>query len=182
MSLVQLPRQDAGRVFILLHPGIIPIVDVFRSFGREEEGCDLALLESPEQTLATRTTPDAAKAIISDAVLLAFGLWRKRNAPLVCEPIGSRAGSLDEYRLVTWITASRIPGAELTQEASASLGISSPDYLATLAAGLIRQIDRAGLVLEAPTLSSFRGVNGGGGNPPGLFPDFPSHSSFSFRF
>lgn len=178
-----LPAGPGGSpIFILLHPDVIPVVDVFRSFSGPEEGCDLALLESPEHALASRTSSEAAKAVISDAVLLAFGLWRKRNTPLHCQPVGSRAGSLDEYRLVTWIAASRVPEARLTQEAAFSLGISSPDYLATLAASLIQQIDRAGLVLTAPSLSAFRGVNGEGGNPSGLFPDFPNRSSFSFRF
>ena len=182
MSVVQSSRRSTSPLPILLHPDVIPIVDVFRTFGGPEEGCDLALLESPELTLAGRTNSGAAKAIISDALLLAFGLWRKRNAPLICEPVGTRTGSLDEYRLVTWITASRIPESRLAQEASISLGMSSPDYLATLAAGLIQKIDRAGLSLEAPSLSAFRGVNGGQDDPPGLFPDFSNQSSFGFRF
>lgn len=181
MSQVVAGRQDVGPVVILLHPDVIPIVDVFRSFSGPDEGCDLALLESPEQALAARTCPERAKAIISDAMLLAFGLWRKRGAPLTCEQAGSRAGSLDEYRLVTWIAASRIPESRLAVEAVASLKIPSPDYLAVLAASLIRQIDRGGLALPAPALSSFRGLNGGGHRSPPIFPD-EGASSFQFRF
>lgn len=181
MSVARSSIRCASPVFILLHPDVVPVVDVFRSFSGPEEGCDLARLENPEQALAARTSLQAAKAVISDAVLLAFGLWRKRNSPLDCQPAGSRAGSLDEYRLVTWVAASRVPEARLTHEAAFSLGISPPDHLATLAASLIQQIDRAGLTLAAPSLSAFRGVTGEGRDPSGLFPDYTNDSSFRFR-
>src|SRR3712207_3921254 len=108
-------------VTVLFHPSTVPIIDVFRSLGRLEDQYDLALLDGPERALTAYTHPEAAKAIVSDALLLAFALTRQRGRPFSHRPLRSRHGSLDEYCLMTLIGSSRSPSTELAIEAATAL-------------------------------------------------------------
>ena len=150
----------ADPVTVLFHPSTVPVIDVFRSLGRLEDQYDLALLDGPEQALTAYTHPEAAKAIVSDALLLAFALTRQRGRPFSHRPLKSRHGSLDEYCLMTLIGSSRSASAELTIEAAAALGIESLDFLSSLAGELIRQIDLGSLRFNAPSLEEFRAITG----------------------
>jgi hypothetical protein len=149
-----------GQVSVLLHPSTVPIIGIFRSFSSLEDQYDLTSLDAPEQTLALYTRPEAAKAIISDALLFAFALARQRAAPLSYKPLNSRQASMDEYCLLTLISSSRMPDSELTFEAATALGVASLGFMASLAADLVRQIDLAGMVLGTPDINEFRGIVG----------------------
>ena len=50
-----------------------------------------------ESRLARIVSRDVAKGIVSDALLLAFGLRRERMSALAFAPLLSRRGTLDEY-------------------------------------------------------------------------------------
>lgn len=151
---------DATPVSILLHPDAVPVADIFRCIGGFEDQYDLALLNGPEEDLLGLTRPEVAKAIISDALLLAFALDRQRRGPLCHAPLKSRRASTDEYCLMALIGASRVQDSELAFEASTALGVASLDLVASLASDLIRQIDTSGLAFSTPSLDEFRAVVG----------------------
>lgn len=146
------------RVSVLFHPSTVPVLDVFRTLADFQEQYDLALLDGPERTLRSFVSPEAAKAIVSDAILFGFALARQRLDPLHLKPLGSRHGSMDEYCLVALIASSRRPDSELTFEASAALGFASPDFMISVAADLVRRIDLSGLAFDTPSLSTFRAI------------------------
>jgi hypothetical protein len=154
------PSHAQGAVSILLHPSVVPIIDIFRSINRLDNSYDLALLDGPEEALMSFTRPEAAKAIISDAVLFAFALARQRAQPLGHRPLRSRQGSTDEYCLMALIGSSREPDSELAFEAATALAIPSMDFMATLAADLLRQIELACLAFETPSVADFRAIVG----------------------
>lgn len=151
---------EPNTVSVLLHPNSVPVADIFRCITGFEDQYDLALLSGPEQDLMGLTRPDSAKAVISDALLLAFALDRQRTRPLRHAPLGSRRASADEYCLMALIGASRTPDSELAYEASSALGVASLDLVGSLASDLVRQIDTSGLVFRAPSVEEFRGVVG----------------------
>ncbi|MCB5176391.1 MULTISPECIES: hypothetical protein [Microvirga] len=152
--------HESGPVSVLFHPNTVPIVDIFRCISSFDDQYDLALLNGPEQALMGLTRPEAAKAIISDALLLAFALDRQRSQPLQHGPMNSRRGSMDEYCLMALIGSARMPDSELAFEAASVLGVASLDLMTSLASDLIRQIDNGGLMFTTPSVSEFRGVVG----------------------
>jgi hypothetical protein len=154
------PYMSYGQVSVLLHPATVPIIGIFRSFNSLDDQYDLTLLDAPERILAKRASPEAAKAIVSDALLFAFALARQRNEPLSYKPVGSRHASMDEYCLLALIGSSRVPDSELTFEAATALGVASLSFMTTLAGDLVRQIDLAGLHFETPGIDEFRGIVG----------------------
>lgn len=153
-------------VAVLLHPSAVPVIDVFRSIGNLEDQYDLALLDGPERALSAYVTPSAAKGIVSDALLLAFSLSRKRQRSFDHRPLRSRCGSLDEYCLLVLIGASRQPDSDLAREASAYLDGVSLDLLSALAGELTRQIDQGAIVFPVPPVSEFRAMIGREGRMP----------------
>lgn len=169
-------------VSVLLHPNAVPVADIFRCISGFQDQYDLALLNGPEEDLGRLTHPDCAKAIISDALLLAFALDRQRTRPLSHAPLRSRRASTDEYCLLTLIGASRTRDSELAYEASTVLGVASLDLVSSLASDLINQIDTGGLVFRTPDITEFRALVG----DSLLFEDDPEgefeHSEMKFRF
>lgn len=149
---------DIGSVAVLLHPSIVPVIDVFRSLRSFDDQYDLALLDGPEQGLTSFVRPDVAKGIVSDALLLAFALTRQRGRPFDHHPLGSRHGSLDEYCLMTLMGSSRAPMSDLAMEAAGALGIVSLDFMSSLAGELIRQMDLGFLTFDLPNVSTFRAI------------------------
>ncbi|MGO4573046.1 hypothetical protein [Microvirga sp. 2TAF3] len=170
-----------GSVAILFHPSTVPLIDTFRSLDSLEGPCNIHVLDEPERELARFISPQAAKSIVSDAMLLAFALGQQRGQPLTYGPLKSRQGSPDEYCLLTLIGASRDPGSQLALEAAAALGMASADYITSLAGSLLRQIDGAGLVLAMPGLSEFRAVVGDCLFIEGRFEEFRNFSGFTFQ-
>jgi hypothetical protein len=168
-------------VEVLFHPSAVPVIDVFRSLGRLEDQYDLALLDEPEQALAAYTSPEAAKGIVSDALLLAFALTRQRGRPFVHRPLRSRHGSIDEYCLLALIGSSRNPASEVALEAAALLEIVSLDFMSALAGELIHQMDLGSLAFETPSLPEFRAIVGYD-NPHEVVADRPlTRTEFNFR-
>lgn len=152
----------ASPVAVLLHPSVVPVIDVFRSLSRLEDQYDLAMLDGPEHALEAYTQPETAKGIVSDALLLAFALTRQRGRPFIHGPIGSRHGSLDEYSLLALIGASRDPSSQVALEAARYLDIVSLDFMSALAGSLVRQIDLGAVAFVVPKLSEFRAITGVG--------------------
>jgi hypothetical protein len=168
-------------VAVLLHPSMVPVIDVFRSLDSLDDHYDLALLDAPEQALANYTTAQTAKGIVSDLLLLAFSMTRQRGRPFSHRPLGSRHGSIDEYCLLVLIGSSRNPVSEVALEATDYLGVVSPDAMATLAGELVRQIDLGTLAFQLPDLSEFRAITGCGTHEEVLVEAALAKAELNFR-
>lgn len=168
-------------VAVLLHPSTVPVLDVFRSLNRLEDQYDLALLDGPEQALATYTQPETAKGIVSDALLLAFALTRQRGRAFIHKPVGSRHGSLDEYSLLTLIGSSRDPSSAVALEAARYLDIVSLDFMSALAGDLVRQIDLGAVAFDVPDLPEFFAIIGVGAAEQVLVETVLTRAEFNFR-
>jgi len=168
-------------VAVLLHPSMVPVIDVFRSLDSLDDHYDLALLDAPEQALANYTTAETAKGIVSDLLLLAFSMTRQRGRPFSHRPLGSRHGSIDEYCLLVLIGSSRNPVSEVALEATDYLGVVSLDAMATLAGELVRQIDLGTLAFQLPDLSEFRAITGCGTHEEVLVEAALAKVEFNFR-
>ncbi|WP_152568744.1 hypothetical protein [Microvirga sp. BSC39] len=177
-----LPFPSAGHpVAVLLHPSTVPVIDVFRSLNRLEDQYDLAMLDGPEQALATYTQPETAKGIVSEALLLAFALTRQRGRPFIHRPVGSRHGSLDEYSLLTLIGASRDPSSAVALEAARHLDIVSLDFMSALAGDLVRQMDLGAVAFDVPDLPEFRAIMGVGALEEVQVETALTRAEFNFR-
>ncbi len=143
-------------VAVLFSPGTVPIVDIFRALGDFEDHYDVAALDSLEDHLARSMGRDTAKGIVSDALLLAFGLRRERAEPMHYAPRQSRRGTLDEYRLVALLSSTYWHDFVLASEAAAALEIIHPQPLISLAFDISRRLESAGMKLDAPDPRVFR--------------------------
>jgi hypothetical protein len=178
---VSLHSATPGSVAFLLHPSMVAVIDVFRSLSSLEDQYDLALLDGPEQGLAAYTQPEAAKGIVSDALLLAFALTRQRGRPFSHRPLGSRHGSLDEYCLLALMGSLRKTASDVALEAAAYLDIASLDVVVTLAGEIVRQMDIGTLVFEPPSLPDFRAMMGNGPSEAVLVEAALDKAEFNFR-
>jgi hypothetical protein len=178
---VSLHSATPGSVAFLFHPSMVGVIDVFRSLSSLEDQYDLALLDGPEQGLASYTQPEAAKGIVSDALLLAFALTRQRGRPFSHRPLGSRHGSLDEYCLLALMGSLRNTASDVALEAAAYLDIASLDVVVTLAGEIVRQMDIGTLVFEPPSLPDFRAMMGYGPSEAVLVEATLGKAEFNFR-
>jgi hypothetical protein len=178
---VSLHSATPGSVAFLLHPSMVAVIDVFRSLSSLEDQYDLALLDGPEQGLAAYTQPEAAKGIVSDALLLAFALTRQRGRPFSHRPLGSRHGSMDEYCLLALMGSLRNTASDVALEAAAYLDIASLDVVVTLAGEIVRQMDIGTLVFEPPSLPDFRAMMGNGPSEAVLVEAALDKAEFNFR-
>jgi hypothetical protein len=178
---VSLHSATPGSVAFLLHPSMVAVIDVFRSLSSLEDQYDLALLDGPEQGLASYTQPEAAKGIVSDALLLAFALTRQRGRPFSHRPLGSRHGSMDEYCLLALMGSLRNTASDVALEAAAYLDIASLDVVVTLAGEIVRQMDIGTLVFEPPSLPDFRAMMGNGPSEAVLVEAALDKAEFNFR-
>jgi hypothetical protein len=149
-----LPVEAA--VAVLFSPGAVPIVDIFRALGDFEDHYDVGALDQLEDYLARSMARDSAKGIVSDALLLAFGLRRERPEPIRYHPPGSRRGTLDEYRLMALLGATYCHDFILASDVAASLRILHPQPLISLAFDISRRLEAAGMTLEPPDPRLFR--------------------------
>jgi hypothetical protein len=154
------PVPAEAAVAVLFPPGAVPIVDIFRALGDFEDHYDLAALDRLEEHLSDSMSRDSAKGIVSDALLLAFGLRRERPEPFAYGPTGARRGTLDEYRLIALIGATYWHDFTLASEVAASLGILHPQPLISLAFDIARRLEAAGMKLEEPDPRLFRRSEG----------------------
>jgi hypothetical protein len=86
-------NDGSASVAVLFSPRAVPIIDIFRALGDVEQHYDVAALDLLESRLARSMSRDVAKGIVSDALLLAFGLRRERAGPMEYRPGLSRRGS-----------------------------------------------------------------------------------------
>jgi hypothetical protein len=178
---VSLHSATPGSVAFLFHPSMVGVIDVFRSLSSLEDQYDLALLDGPEQGLAAYAQPEAAKGIVSDALLLAFALTRQRGRPFSHRPLGSRHGSMDEYCLLALMSSLRDKTSDVALEAAACLDIASLDVVVTLAGEMVRQMDIGTLVFEPPSLSDFRAMIGYAPSEDVLIETTVGKAEFNFR-
>ena len=97
--------SETTLVAVLFPPEALPVIDIFRALGDFEDNYDIGALDALETRLCGLMNRDLAKGIVSDALLLAFGLRRERRGPLDYRPVRSRRGTLDEYRLMALMGA-----------------------------------------------------------------------------
>jgi len=147
---VVLSRRESMPISVLFSPQSVPVVDIFRALSNFEENYDISALDRLEARLARSCGSESAKGIVSDALLLAFGLRRERREPMVYGPLGSRRGTLDEYRLMGLVGAAFSRDHEATLDIALSLGIAHPQPMVALAFDIARRLKGAGLTLESP--------------------------------
>jgi hypothetical protein len=150
MAEVVLSRRESMPISVLFPPESVPVVDIFRALGDFEDNYDIAALDALEERLARSIGGQSAKGIVSDALLLAFGLRRERRDPLSFGPLGSRRGTLDEYRLMALVSAAAQQDQQGTLAAAVSLGITRPQPLVTLAFDIAKRLKGAGVHLTSP--------------------------------
>jgi hypothetical protein len=143
-------RRDAAPVAVLLSPSMVPVIDIFRALGDFEEHYDVLALDGLERRLAQTMSREAAKGIVSDALLLAFGLRRERVGPIPYGVLLSRRGTLDEYCLIALIGAAYRNDLAVATEAATALGAAHPQPLVSLAFDIARRLKTAGVKVEAP--------------------------------
>jgi hypothetical protein len=159
MVVSALPFSEPASVAVLFPPEAVPIVDIFRALGDFEEHYDVNSLDHLEDCLARSVSRDIAKAIVSDALLLAFGLRRERMEAMAYAPLRSRRGTLDEYRLLALIGATYWHDFGLAAEAAAALDVAHAQPLVSLAFDIARRLEGAGWRLEVPDSRVFRASN-----------------------
>jgi hypothetical protein len=150
------PFSEVASVSVLFPPDVVPVVDIFRTLGDFEEHYDVNSLDHIENRLARKVNRDVAKGVVSDALLLAFGLRRERIRRMDYAPLRSRRGTLDEYRLLALIAAAFWHDMPLAAEAATALDVSRAQPLVALAFDIARRLESAGLKLEAPDARVFR--------------------------
>ena len=143
-------RRDAAAVAVLFSPAMVPVIDIFRALGDFEDHYDVLALDGLERRLARTMSREAAKGIVSDALLLAFGLRRERVEPIPYGALHARRGTLDEYCLVALIGAAYRSDVALASEAASALGVAHPQPLVSLAIDIAQRLEAAGVKVEAP--------------------------------
>jgi hypothetical protein len=156
------PCRDATSVAVLFAPDTVPIIDIFRALGDFEEQYDVEVLDRLETCLASSTTREIAKSIVSDALLLAFALRRERPEPMSYNEPGARRGTLDEYRLLALLSAASWGDLVLVAEAAGALGIVNTHAIMSLACDIGGRLETAGLRLAIPDPRLFRPEQGVG--------------------
>ena len=158
-------RDDMHRgspLAVLFPPRLVPLDDVFRGVAGFGDTYDLAALDALEARLAAAIGARAAKGVVSDALLLGFSLRRTRGLPLAFGASGSRAGTLDEYRIIGLIAAAYWRDGELAAQAAAALAGTHAQPLIASATDIAGRLARAGLALPPPDGK----LLGGGGDLP----------------
>lgn len=135
-------------VAILLSPRLAAVADVFRAMGDFETLCDVAVLDRLEGSLAARMSPQGARGLLLDALLLAFALRRSRPAPFAYAPVGSRRSTRDEYRLLALVAAAYWRDPDLARKAVAALDAFPGEALISLAYDVARWLRTADLHIE----------------------------------
>jgi hypothetical protein len=153
---VRTPLEQDNPIGVLFPPDAVPVIDIFRALGDFEDHYDIAALDLLERNLLSLMSPDAAKSVVSDALLLAFSLRRERPEPLSYAPIRSRRGTLDEYRLLALLGAASCQDPDLAADAAAALKIVHARPILALAADIARRLRAAGVELDAPDLRLLR--------------------------
>lgn len=144
------PQGGRAAFSVLLHPSVVPVLDLFRSKAEPEGAHHPALRADVERELGRWTSPLLARAIASNALLLALSLSREMRNPLTFQAAGSRRTSVGEQRLLALVSASR-RGERRTaiEEAAAGIDVPADGISCSAAEILISQLDLAGLLWPA---------------------------------
>jgi hypothetical protein len=156
MVVSALPFKEPAPIGVLFPPDCVPVIDIFRALGDFEENYDITALDQIEDRLARIINRDVAKGIVSDALLLAFGLRRERIEAMDFAPLRSRRGTPDEYKLLALIAATFWHDLSLASDAATALHVAHAQPLISLAFDIARRLEAAGLKLEAPDPRLFR--------------------------
>jgi hypothetical protein len=162
-------------VGILFSPQSLFLVDIFRALADFETHYDLAFLDQLERRLSRSIDLSLAKGLVSDALLLAFGIRRERHDQLDFAPIGSRRGTVDEYRLLALVGAAYRQDPAVAAEAALALGVANYRPLVTLACDIANRLKMAGIPVDEPDerLISPKDVEAGERTPLDLDEDRP---------
>jgi hypothetical protein len=144
------PGRETTPIVVLFPPRLVPLVDVFRGLGRLSDSYDVTALDALERRLGAMVGARGAKGVVSDALLLAFGLRRDRIAPLSYGPLASRAGTIDEYRVLALVAAAYWRDFHLASKAAAALQLLHAQPLIALALDVARRLERGGIALALP--------------------------------
>jgi hypothetical protein len=144
------PYGEDDTVLVLFPPASVPVVDIFRILGDFEEHYDVTALDVLEERLAAYMSPELAKGIVSDALLLAFGLRRERRESMAYGRLESRRGTADECRLLALLAASCRHDFDLAEQVAASLSVAHSRPVVALAFDIARRLEAAGLRLDVP--------------------------------
>lgn len=149
-------RQDVqAAVAYLFSPDIVPLVDVFRALGDFEESYDVEALDRLEERLTQEMDRASAKGLVSDALLLAFGLRRERLEPLRYAPLRSRIGTRDEFLLMSMIGAGYWQDHLAASDAASALQVFHTQALISLAYDIARRLEGNALRLPHPNSALF---------------------------
>jgi hypothetical protein len=140
--------QAPAPVGILFSPQSLFVIDIFRALANFEEHYELAFLDEIERRLSRSIEPRVAKGLVSDGLLLAFGIRRERRDQLDFAAVGSRRGTVDEYRLLALIGAAYRQDAALAAEAALALGVTNSRSLITLAYDIADRLMGAGIPVD----------------------------------
>ena len=141
---------ESETVFLLFPPALVPVIDIFRVLGNFEEYYDVAALDALEERLAKSMNSQLAKGIVSDALLLAFGLRRERREPVAYGRPEARRGTADEGRLIDLLAACGRRDFDQAERVAASLSVAHSKPLVALAYDVARRLEAAGLTLDMP--------------------------------
>lgn len=142
--------REPATLALLFPPRAVALLDLFRTLGDFEARYDASILDRLEAQLGEFLDPMTAKGVVSDALLLAFGLRRERGARLDLSELGSRRGTADEYRLLALIGAALEDDGERAAAAATALEVANFRPLAALAADFARRLEEAGFELALP--------------------------------
>lgn len=166
---------------MLLHPSLVPVLDMLRTGGDLDLAQENPLLEEADEERAGCTSPGLAAAILSEVTLLRFSLARERTIPLNYETVGSRRTTADEQGLLVLIGAFRkVNSSGPVEFAAAAMGVPPDGFTCMTAANLASKIEQAGL----PWPALGRGQISPGPRPDGDAPvplAPPDDAAFKFR-
>jgi len=151
--------ESGASISVLFRPEVVIVVDIFRALSAFGDRYELADLQYLERRLTAVLDADMARAIVSDALLLEFGLRRERSSRLNYGLPGSRQGTVDEYRLLALLAATSSHDFDLTAAAAASLGIVHAKPLISLASDIAARLVSVGIRLDAPNRRLLRPVD-----------------------
>ncbi|WP_046863776.1 hypothetical protein [Microvirga massiliensis] len=141
---------ESETIFLLFPPALVPVLDIFRVLGNFEEHYDISALDTLEERLTKSMNSQLAKGIVSDALLLAFGLRRERREPLAYGRPETRRGTADEGRLIDLLAACSRQDFDLAERVAAGLSVAHSKPLVALAYDVARRLEAAGLKLDMP--------------------------------
>lgn len=143
-------RRARSDVVLLLSPDSTMVADLFRGVAVFQTHYDTSGLDVLERHTATRLGARAARLIVSDALLLVFGLRSAGVGPWRMRAVGTRIATIEEYCLVGLVAAVAGRRRDLAELAIGALGGRLDGNVASLCEDVGAKLTRRGLVLACP--------------------------------